>query len=574
MNKMDNMDNNDKMERTDEYYYGELKKLYPEIQRINKLSAYNSWYELYEDLTSQLFHCQNLENPQRLDVSVKSLCASSKIGGFVDKKLTCLFYKYDSDDNISIQIVGTDATKGFDILKYITSSIQLNIEDIDKLYCYENYISYITRDGQMYLTNVGDSEFISQAVPDYVKFDYTLFQLSFERIARTVKKVALGQHHLLFLTTDMEMYGLGSNMYGQLGLIQNDLKQPFLIETTIDDIACGHNHSIYLTSNFMVFGSGSNRQGQLGRLCDPEQTYFTPIAKDARKIFAGYNNTALISKNNIVYVCGDNTFGQCGFIPSQVQYVRRLTELFSNINFVSIAPDALCLINLDDKLYFIGGRDEKIYINPIEIPAKVRTIAFGSPDKRFFSGYNPETIGQHIRQQMKTALYMDMPEPNFPPTIETQINSLGISQALFDTFPQDLYSAIYFLYLQNSLTESDIDLLLSQGIIDINTEYPFIVYNRQSTTFLNLAILKKQLSKMTYLLRLGANPNLLDSNNLSALDSLLLSPYDKSFTPHALNLLLKYNIDLDINTTIYDSINNLHSPFNFLINTLTQRITV
>lgn len=90
-----------------------------------------------------------------------------------------------------------------------------------------------------------------------------------------IKKSACGNAHTLLLSETGDLYGIGSNEYGALGLFKKiSFPTPTLIETCKDsksheielenviDIACGARHSIVSSLDGHVYASGYSAYGQ------------------------------------------------------------------------------------------------------------------------------------------------------------------------------------------------------------------------------------------------------------------------------------------------------------------------
>jgi alpha-tubulin suppressor-like RCC1 family protein len=88
----------------------------------------------------------------------------------------------------------------------------------------------------------------------------------------TIIEISAGGHHSLFLTDDGYVYSCGRNHKGQLGLGNTDDKNiptPILFfnnnhEITIIEISAGRYHSLFLTDDGYVYSCGYNLFGQLG----------------------------------------------------------------------------------------------------------------------------------------------------------------------------------------------------------------------------------------------------------------------------------------------------------------------
>lgn len=87
---------------------------------------------------------------------------------------------------------------------------------------------------------------------------------------KEIKKVSTGRSHSLLLTQTGEVYGCGSNSFGQLGLgdsktavrdVLNFVKLPL---QDIVDVSAGENHSLCCDQSGYVYSFGHPEYGQLG----------------------------------------------------------------------------------------------------------------------------------------------------------------------------------------------------------------------------------------------------------------------------------------------------------------------
>lgn len=92
--------------------------------------------------------------------------------------------------------------------------------------------------------------------------------LSFDII---ITQVTCGAEHTLILSQKKELFSIGSNKFGQLGLNDRHLDfstTPLLIQNSaqmsIKKIASGGYHNLILTENGDIQAWGSNDQGQCG----------------------------------------------------------------------------------------------------------------------------------------------------------------------------------------------------------------------------------------------------------------------------------------------------------------------
>ena len=80
-------------------------------------------------------------------------------------------------------------------------------------------------------------------------------------------QISAGFKYSLALDNNGQIYAFGYNLYGQLGLGDNNNRNiPTLISnlTNIIQISSGYTHSLALNNNGQVYAFGNNFAGQLG----------------------------------------------------------------------------------------------------------------------------------------------------------------------------------------------------------------------------------------------------------------------------------------------------------------------
>lgn len=130
-----------------------------------------------------------------------------------------------------------------------------------------------------------------------------------------VQKIFAGMSSTFLLNSQGRVYVCGDNTNGQLGLSRNITNQRSFVlipnlPNTIMDIFTGQSHTFFLTNNGEVYGVGSNEKGQLG--IGHNNTIYIPEKINNhifKKIAAGANHSIFLTKNGIVYASGDNTMG-------------------------------------------------------------------------------------------------------------------------------------------------------------------------------------------------------------------------------------------------------------------------
>ena len=148
-----------------------------------------------------------------------------------------------------------------------------------------------------------------------------------------------GYHQSLFLDSEGNVYSVGANTHGQLGLGHNrdlNVLSKIVNIPPIQTISCVHA-SIYLIDfegNLWTFGC--NDSGQLG------QGHNTPVntpkiintLKDIRQISYGCTGYHFLAKNSHgqIFVAGNNEYSQLGTEDTQsVSILKEINSQYSNI---------------------------------------------------------------------------------------------------------------------------------------------------------------------------------------------------------------------------------------------------
>jgi len=95
-----------------------------------------------------------------------------------------------------------------------------------------------------------------------------------------IQDAVAGDGFTLMLTQAGDLWGVGSNAYGQLGDGSTDTASvPVWVAQDVQDIEAGRHHALFLTSNGDLFGMGRNQYGQLGDGTLADQS--TPVLIDS-----------------------------------------------------------------------------------------------------------------------------------------------------------------------------------------------------------------------------------------------------------------------------------------------------
>lgn len=232
-------------------------------------------------------------------------------------------------------------------------------------------------------------------------------------IASDVKAIAAGGWHSLFLKTDGSLWGMGSDVYGQLGdgrvyyedgpgLISTNLPV-LIVPDNVVAISAGAYHSLFLKSDGSLWGMGYNFYGQLGlgNFWGTNRPALIVASNVVAVAAGGYHSLFLMSDGSL-WGMGMNTQGQLGDgsytnWPPPANGVD-VPEMIVASNVVAIAAGQYhsLFLKSDGSLWAMGqntqgqlgdgfwdsgsfpGSDEPEQVYPLPEPQLVQTISGGT----------------------------------------------------------------------------------------------------------------------------------------------------------------------------------------------------
>ena len=177
-------------------------------------------------------------------------------------------------------------------------------------------------------------------------------------------QISCGDYFAMCLTNDGFLYSFGSNNKGQLGLGNTQsMNSPQKIEflKDVEFIECGNNHTFCKTLNNEIYCWGDNNCGQLGLGNNTNQN--TPILcsslsnEDVIDFKCGDEHSLVLTSNGDVLSCGNNRYGQLGREPNDYSSsFQKIEDLFEIIR-ISCGYDHSMCIDICNDLYIFGNND-------------------------------------------------------------------------------------------------------------------------------------------------------------------------------------------------------------------------
>ena len=272
------------------------------------------------------------------------------------------------------------------------------MSDVKDMKAGRGYTLILKNDNTLWAT--GYNGFGSLGVGDKVPstpIDSNNFTSTPLEVTSDVKDISVGSYHSLILKNDDTLWATGFNDYGQLGVGDKILDAgaftytSTLLEVTSDVkmMRGGAHHTLILKNDDTLWGVGHNLFGQIGgNVPGGDINDYTPIpieiASDVKKIRAGSFHSLFLKNNGTLWATGRNDIGQLGVGHNDTKVLSPV-EVTSNVKEMKAGTHSLILKN-DDTLWATGcnkygqhgnGQSGAYETTPVEVASNIKDMAVG-----------------------------------------------------------------------------------------------------------------------------------------------------------------------------------------------------
>lgn len=281
----------------------------------------------------------NPADPDDTQLSTIYLNVKAKYASFGSQKSGNPLYLIDMDDNFLI--VG-GINKGGDIEVFNSNIIVKSIS------IGENYVAFIDSENN-----------ISVSVFNDINNSWSNFNLLYNFKA---KQISCGINSMLFIDLNNDLWGVGINSYGELGLGHNSSvhfpeKIPNFKAKLISMEKANHVLAVDIEDNLYTWGENYNGQLGLGDNFDRNKPELVYMEHKAIQIEASYNSSLILDKNNDIWISGwlkvENGSVQDKEIPNNLLKFRKI-EYIKDISHTKIIK-ARKIFNGDESIGLVGA---------------------------------------------------------------------------------------------------------------------------------------------------------------------------------------------------------------------------
>lgn len=244
----------------------------------------------------------------------------------------------------------------------VFTPVKVDLKNIKDIYCGGYHTFFLMKSGEVYACGKNDYGQLGLPLSESIIKPTKVNSLTGTRY------VSCGGDFNIFLTKDNNFLVAGYNGYGQLGdgtynnantvkNINSSLPAEVKVKD-IEKIECGSHHTLILLSNRNVYGTGSNMYGQLGlgKNKKDSNVFVQLNVQGIQNIVTDAYSSIFQVDTKILYGCGHNKLGELGLGDNIHRYeIVRLN--YTDIWLDSLNEDIIITPELDfgKNLFVIDG---------------------------------------------------------------------------------------------------------------------------------------------------------------------------------------------------------------------------
>lgn len=259
------------------------------------------------------------------------------------------------------------------------------------------------------------------------------------------KNVASGVGHTLIIDDENNVWALGDNSYGQLGLSEPCRKTESMIlvkDIKAKNICCGAYHSILIDLENNVLCAGNNSYGQLGLGDRISRKTFTKINIKAISCHSGSCFSLLLDEQGTVFIAGGFHLGQIGANRNIYhKNFKRCKDI--KAKFVACGWNHVLVIDLQDNVISFGDNKKgQLGLHDLDSTGphfikkiKAKTVACGHGHSIIIDEhYNVWGMGSNKYGQLGLEENIVYDEPTLLKNVKAISAACGIEHSVLITF--------------------------------------------------------------------------------------------------------------------------------------------
>ncbi|KAJ5069672.1 regulator of chromosome condensation [Anaeramoeba ignava] len=247
---------------------------------------------------------------------------------------------------------------------------EIQIENIQKVTVGHQNAAILTIEGNVFAKG-------RDINPNKPKEFINISSLIEDKNDRVIEDVVAGYSSVYLLTSNQNVYGIGSNLSNQLGLDSETLKKtekPILMMKNVSKIFSGFStFAFLLNSNQELFGCGFNKFGRLG--LETKETKIKKLTKIQNipkgkiiDIQCGYSHSIMLIEDEDedqnpkrkLYSCGYSQYNGLGKNEHTYEFTEIKSSLFGNDNIIldfSVGRQHTLILTTKGKLIVFGNNE-------------------------------------------------------------------------------------------------------------------------------------------------------------------------------------------------------------------------